>query len=162
MRAFIGIDPGLHGGLAYINPYTGKTIATPMPLIGKTLDMPKLVDWFANYIADDPVVCIERVICMPGQGLVSTGKFFFVTGVVWGIIAACRYSMFEVRSQDWKKVILEGTLKDKQAAIDYCTRMYPSVSLMATARSKKPSDGMADALCIATFAMIKYRNSGGV
>jgi crossover junction endodeoxyribonuclease RuvC len=83
-------------------------------------------------------------------------KFGFVTGVMHGIISTLAIPLYLVTPQAWKKKILAGTAKDKDAAIDYCRRVYPDVSLLATERSRKPHDGMADALCIARYAQETY------
>ena len=162
MTDVIGIDPGMKGGFAYISTNYQHIEVFAMPLLpgGKYLDMKAIIDWIRSRCYDSnptmPVVVIEKITAMPGQGVVSTGKFHFVTGVIWGIVATIGCPFREVRPQDWKKVVLEGTLKDKAAAIQYCSNMYSGVSLLATPRSKVPSDGLADALCIATYAWLSY------
>lgn len=51
-----------------------------------------------------------------------------------------------------RKVILANTAKDKQAAIDYCTANYPSISLVPQ-RKRTPQDGIADAICLAAYGL---------
>jgi crossover junction endodeoxyribonuclease RuvC len=61
-------------------------------------------------------------------------------------------SFIVVDSRKWKNRVLIGTTKDKQAAIDYCLSKFPDISLLATPRSRKHHDGIADAICISEYA----------
>lgn len=157
---WIGIDPGLHGGIA-VQYEHGLPRAFPMPLTPKNMiDLPAisdLIDSMLGYsaaldIIRPALIYIEGVNAMPGQGVSSTFKFGFVTGAVHGIIAAKGLSLQVVYPVRWKNRVLAGTKKDKEAAIDYCRLHFPDVNLLATSRSKKPHDGMADALCISEYA----------
>ena len=156
---YIGIDPGKSGGIAIIN-CADHVKVTPMILAGKDLDVSAIEDWiFGNYNhTQRTIACIEKVHSMPKQGVASSFKFGFVTGVMHGIIGTLGIPLHLVTPQAWKKEILAGTLKDKDAAIDFCRRVYPEVNLLATERSRKPHSGMADALCIARYASIKFGN----
>jgi crossover junction endodeoxyribonuclease RuvC len=147
-KTFIGIDPGLKGGLAYITNQTIK--AMPMPIAGNELDTKTIIHFLTE--EEFPVVCIEAVHSMPGQGVSSTFKFGFGTGMLHGIVRALGLPLITVAPQTWKKAILAGTDKSKEAAIDYCMRKYPTLNLYPTERSKKMSDGMAEAVCIAEYA----------
>jgi len=153
-KCYIGIDPGKSGGLvAIISDHTVET--TPMLLAGKDIDIARTTKWIHTHsIRDSTVVCIEKVHAMPGQGVTSMFKFGFVTGVMHGIISALELPLFLVTPQTWKNKILQGTKKDKAAAVDYCRRVYPRISLLATKRSRVPHSGMADALCIARYAQL--------
>ena len=155
-NTFCGVDPGMSGGLALITPINIHVI--PMPIAGNELDV-KTIMWFLSVdlgrlITDEerPLVCIEAVHSLPGNSGRSMFKFGFDTGMLHGIVRAMGLQLITVAPQTWKKAILQGTDKSKQAAIDYCMRKYPQVNLMPTERSRKPSDGMADALCIAEYA----------
>ena len=151
---YIGIDPGKSGGIAIISE-VGVEAITPMIIAGKDLDSAAIADWLYNSLSDEHATCyIEKVSAMPKQGVVSMFKFGFSTGVMHGIIATLYISMQLVTPQAWKKKILAGTKKDKDAAIDYCRRLYPDISLLATVRSRKPHSGMADALCIARYGLL--------
>ena len=159
----IGIDPGKCGGMAVIRP-DGNITVTPMFIAGKDLDIARISDWLYEQARKcKTIACIEKVhaITRPGekpQGVVSMFTFGKNVGILYGIIGALLLPLYEVAPPTWKKIVLEGTTKDKQAAIDFCARVYPHVSLLATPRSKKPHDGMADALCIARYALEKYKD----
>jgi Holliday junction resolvasome RuvABC endonuclease subunit len=158
LRRFCGIDPGLTGGIAIIlvedDPFLQMVKVRPMPIAGKDLDLTALAELLSS--KDPTIAVVENVHAMPGQGVTSMFKFGFVTGAVHGVLATLGIPRYLVSPQQWKKVILAGTLKDKQSAIDYCSRIFPSVSLLATPRSKKAHSGMADSLCLAEYCRIMY------
>ena len=162
--AVIGIDPGLSGGIAVIrNP--NQVDAIPIPATEGDLDVYKIWNW-VGYRASpyspveewNAIAYIEAVHAMPGQGVSSVFKFGYVTGILHGVIRAMKIPLKLVTPQAWKKEILAGTAKDKQAAIDYCLRVYPNVKLIATDRSRTYHSGMADALCIAEYGYRKENN----
>ena len=151
---YIGIDPGKSGGIAIISEI-GVEAITPMIIAGKDVDVAATAEWLDYHLGDMHAVCyIEKVSAMPKQGVTSMFKFGFSTGVMHGIITTLGIPMQLVTPQAWKKKILSGTKKDKDAAIDYCRRLYPDISLLATERSRKPHSGMADALCIARYGLL--------
>ena len=154
MKTYVGIDPGQKGGIAFITPEYNKVSVFAMPIAGKDIDVSVIKILFTNWAIGDVVVAIEKVHSMPGQGVSSTFKFGFGTGILHGIVRTLEFPLHLVTPQKWKKIVLEGTTKDKAAAIDFCSRVYPNVNLLATSRSRVPHDGMADAICIARYAEI--------
>ena len=154
----IGVDPGQAGGLAALRD--SEVISNiVMPMAGKRVDFDVIATWLNDLISlvkwpsgDDIVSCIEKVHTMPKQGVASSFKFGFSTGGVYGVFAAFQLPLHEVTPQLWKKTILYGTPKDKDAAIEYVRRVYPTVDLLRTPRCKKLHDGMAEAICIAEYA----------
>jgi hypothetical protein len=153
MITIVGVDPGLSGAFVSI---TGDRIdVLPMPVAGKEIDVAEIVSWFKKVVDDTVYVYIEAVHSMPKQGVSSSFKFGFVTGIVHGIVRTLDYPMFLVTPQAWKKEMLAGTDKTKQASIDFCRRAFPDVSLFRTPRSKTYDDGIADALLIAEYGRRK-------
>ena len=150
----IGIDPGKSGGVAIIDG--DIVLVTTMLLAGKDVDVAAMAGWIRDntliYNEGNVIACIEKVHAMPGNGVSSMFKFGFVTGIMHGIIGTLGIPLHMVTPQAWKKNVLAGTPKDKDAAIDFCRRVYPKVSLLATSRSRKAHSGIADALCIARHA----------
>lgn len=143
-----GVDPGKTGGIAVCdteNP--GRIKACPMPVSGKEIDGEML----ARYLSDVNLVILEKVAARPGQGVSSMFKFGMVYGIVQGVCLGRKIPFELVTPQRWKKIVLADTKKDKDAAISYCRRRFPDVSLLATERSRKPHDGMADALCLMEY-----------
>ena len=152
----IGIDIGFKGAIALID--NGHINIIPMPVNkgNKTyLNLPQITDYIFGVNPD--LIVIEKVSAMPKQGVVSVFRFGEQFGMIQGICCTL-YSpgCLLVRPQEWKKKILEGYPKgDKSASIKYVQEKYPYVSLLPTERSRKPSDGMADAICIAEWGL-KY------
>ena len=155
----IGIDPGMSGGISIMHDLQIICVA-PMPVAGRELDLSRLTFMIKTaleiYTTDKVVAYIEDVHSHPKQGVASTFKFGYVTGAVHGVLAALGVPRYTVRPMAWKKMILSGTKRDKQAAVDYITKAFPNVSLLATPRSTKPHDGMADAICISEYGYRTY------
>lgn len=143
----IGIDPGLSGGIAYISP-TGGHDARPMPLAGNEIDGHEIAAQIKAVMPD--VVILEKVHAMPKQGVSSTFKFGMGYGIVIGVCEALGIPYRLVTPKAWKKTVLAGTKKDKDAAISFVRRAYPSIDL-TPGRKRVPHDGMADAICIAEY-----------
>lgn len=151
---YLGIDPGKSGGLALIDNYTLVDVI-PTPVAGKEIDLGAIRDWLLKIIkADSCEAWIEKVGAMPGQGVTGMFNFGFSTGAVHGVLAGLNIARFIVTPQAWKKEILTGTAKDKDAAIDWCVRKYPGLSLVPKG-CRKAHNGMADALCIANYGFFK-------
>ena len=150
----MGIDPGLDGGVALILPGGVEAFVTPTIASGgggkRQFDIAGMLVLLERHpIA---LAVIEAVGPMPKQGVVSTFRFGVGFGTWLGMLAALRIPHLAVTPHAWKKAILAGTTKDKGAAIQWAQRRFPEVSLLATARSKVPHDGLADALAMAEFA----------
>ncbi|MGJ8515085.1 hypothetical protein [Carnimonas bestiolae] len=142
----VGIDIGKSGAIAAID---GKNAhAEPMPLMGKEVDGKSICELLVSLRPD--LVMVEKVGAMPGQGVTSMFNFGMSYGKVLGVLEANCIPYRLVTPQAWKKKVLAGTAKDKNAAIAFVSRAFPDLDL-APGRKQKPHDGMADALCIAEY-----------
>jgi crossover junction endodeoxyribonuclease RuvC len=152
----IGIDPGKSGAIALLSPSPEITYAVwiPMPISGGEIDVRALYQFIKSYGPDLAVV--EKVHAMPGNSSVSMFSFGKSYGIVLGVLGALGVRVELVAPQAWKKVVLAGSAKDKEAAIAYCRRAFPAVSLLSTIRCTKPHDGAADALCIARYGAMTF------
>lgn len=177
-KIFIGIDPGNKGGIAALGEDGAIDLCIIMPVAGKYIDPAALADIvYMRYSSCNVVACLEKVSAMPGQGVSSTFTFGISYGIIMGVLAAMTIPYHLVTPQTWRKEVLVGLphkakqvgkvrtpldkARDKkaikQAAIDYCRRTWPEQSLLPTKRCTKPHDGMADALCIAEYALRHYK-----
>ena len=149
---YIGIDPGQKGGIACIN--NDKVYVTAMPLAGREVDGNAIYKWLITHTLyeTNTIACVEKVHSMPKQGVSSSFKFGKNYGIVIGVLSALGVSIKLVTPQRWKRAILFDTKRDKQAAIEYCRLKYPNVNLLASKKSRVPHSGIADALCIASYA----------
>lgn len=177
-KIFIGIDPGKSGAVAALKEDGAVDLCTLIPIAGNYIDAATLSDIiYERYAYCNVVACLEKVSAMPGQGVSSTFNFGVSYGIIMGVLSSMTIPYYLVTPQAWRKDVLVGLPKQakvkgqkktdaersqdrqviKQATIDYCRRAWPELSLLASPRSKKPHDGMADALCIAKYALNHYR-----
>lgn len=153
----IGIDPGVSGAIAVMGDVQR---VMKLPRIDKDIDIIVVRDWLLDIPGDGfDLAVIEKVGAMRGpdgkkQGTVSAFTFGHATGELTGMIKTMGIPLLKATPQQWKKVVLAGTAKDKDAAIAYVRMRYPELSLLPTPRSRVPNDGMADSVCIAEYALV--------
>lgn len=143
----IGIDPGKSGALAII--YTDEA---NQPFRVKVVPFEETAyrDILATCVDSRVVCCLEKVGAMPGQGVVSMFNFGRNLGFIEGLLQANKVPYQLIPPQTWKKEF--SLSSDKQASIDVCKRLFPDINLLATARSRKENDGMAEAVLMAEYA----------
>jgi len=163
---YIGIDNGITGAVAKIYP-DGKITLSKMPI--KKIFGVEYIDetQLINLLTEDGLGCL--VVFEQGQknpmfgtkGNFSNGYSF---GVVNTVLSLGGIPHILINPRTWQGVIfkdIKGRLKNKknangittkEASIEVCRRLYPSISLYPTPRHKKPCDGFADALLMATYA----------
>lgn len=145
---FVGIDPGVSGGIAIISDtvtvysYTSET----------------LIKICKDFVSSNTsvIVAVEKVHSMPHQGVSSTFNFGMGYGRILGILEALNISYELVTPQAWKKYM--GVTHDKKTSIRKAQFLYPDVCLLPTPRCRVPSDGMAEALLIAHYAKAMYKD----
>lgn len=143
----IGIDPGKSGALAVI--YTDdasrlfRTRVVPF-------DGPAYLETLLTCVDNRVVCCVEKVGAMPGQGVVSMFNFGHNLGLIEGMLQALKIPYQLIPPQTWKKEF--SLSSNKQSSIDVCKKLFPTVNLLPTARSRKDNDGMAEALLMAEYA----------
>jgi crossover junction endodeoxyribonuclease RuvC len=155
----IGIDPGFEGGIAVID--SGVVVAAePMPVVGAKkpeIDAQRIVGLIRCLDPHKAVAVIEKVGARPGQGVVSMFRFGEGVGVIRGILASFGVSVLRPTPQQWKKVVLAGTAKDKDAAIQLVRDRWPDVELIPKGK-RVPHNGIADAVCLAEFGLLTRRS----
>jgi crossover junction endodeoxyribonuclease RuvC len=98
------------------------------------------------------VVAIEAIHAMPAQGVSSMFSMGEGFGLWKGILTALGCSWRTVTPQAWKKVVLAGYgNKDKGAAVQVASRLYPIVAGSLKTPRGRVLDGRADAICIAEY-----------
>lgn len=143
----IGIDPGKSGAIAAISCDENNQ---PFRIRVVPFEPSAYRDLLSTCVDERVVCCVEKVGAMPGQGVVSMFNFGHNLGFIEGLLQANKISYQLVPPQTWKKEFsLTG---DKQSSIDVCKKLFPDVSLLATTRSRKDNDGMAEALLMAEYA----------
>ena len=142
---YLGIDPGLKGGLALINE-NGSFAVFPY-------SDSELLNLCRCLTDSEARCCLEQVHAMPKQGVSSTFKFGLSYGYIKGVLEAYGISYQEIPPLRWKKEF--GLNSDKAASIEVCRRLFPSAVLRASSRERVDKDGMAEALLMAEYARRK-------
>lgn len=143
MTIICGIDPGQKGGVAFID--SDNVVVVPMPSI------PGLIDLFREWSPD--VVYLEKAQAMPSQGCVSMFNYGDHFGQLQGVLIALMIRYVLVPPRTWTKVIHAGCTGDdaKEKSLQAVQRLFPTVDLLATDRSRVPHQGLIDALLIAEY-----------
>lgn len=130
-NVYIGIDPGLSGGIACITCEELFTVKCPETIA----DMNDKVEAIAKLVAHTgykAYAVIEAVHSMPGQGVASTFKFGMNYGQWLGILSANKISYTQATPQKWMKWL--GSMpKDKKARKNHIKHLaqqrYPDTKI---------------------------------
>lgn len=157
MTYIIGIDPGLKGGLAFLEG--GKFYSChPMPTNNKGVDTERLNAIIINYVLDTwgdvfvkhPTAYIEKQHTRGNQG----GNFTIGTnyGRILAVLELLSIPYVEVNPQEWQAAMLTGWSADtKEAAILYCQNLGWAVPTRSNRADSPLNDGISDALVIAAY-----------
>lgn len=151
-KAYIGIDPGVEGGMALL--MDGIVIeVTAMPRTVK-----EIAEWFDDAVTRctlngiRPALIVEYQQPMPQKfrtSVKATANMMRKFGQ-WEVIAYyLTLPYHEVTPATWKKAM--GVTSDKATAIELCQRLFPGVNLVQE-RCRKAHDGIAEAILIAEWA----------
>lgn len=158
---FAGIDPGLHGGMAFIDDEANTVDVMATPTIGeKEYDVQEMKNIIIKHDTKKIFATIEQQIALPGQGLSSTlqtGKGF---GILVGLLAGLNISYQIVSAKQWQGKIFTGVpskLDTKDKSISVAKRLFPHLDFRRTLRSTKAHDGLTDATCIAEYGRRSYQ-----
>lgn len=142
MMVYVGIDPGKSGAVAIMYP---EGVIQTIPF-----NATDYVDIFYSLKDKQVKCCVEKVSAMPGQGVVSMFNFGHNFGFIEGVLQANGIPYQLVPPQTWKKEF--SLTSDKAKSIEVCQKLFPRAHLLATDRSRKPSDGIAEAVLMAEYA----------
>jgi len=99
-RVFIGIDPGIKGGIAFIYNDSYYVQPTPSTVAGMADELITLKHMGPNL---SMYCAIELVHSFPGQGVASTFKFGMNYGEWLGILATLKIPYIQVTPHKWMK-----------------------------------------------------------
>ena len=139
---YIGIDPGLKGGIAVV---TEKGDAWAKPYSNEELK------GLCKFSPEGTIAVLEKVHAMPHQGVTSTFNFGMSFGYIKGVLEAngIHYKLIDPRT--WQNAFNLRPKHTKEDSIAKVKELFPAVNLKPTRRSRKDSDGMSDALLIAEW-----------
>ena len=160
----LGIDPGLKGAFCLIKDEKVLEIF-PMPIKaarkGSVINLVSIKAWLDIIHKKYPIdfVVIEKQIVVSRQGLSSSGKTMYQFGLLVGLCTGLDIDVKIVTAIKWQKIIFPKVDQDNMKSYNYgdtkiksiafVEQNYNSSYLYTTPRQRKPSDGIADAICIA-------------
>ena len=145
MSVFIGVDPGITGGIAVLD-HDGYIIGLhAMPTMPGPIAKRQIVDArkLGAMLKGGTHVAVEQVGARPGQSVVGMFSFGTSYGIVLGVLGSMGISHQFVMPQRWQKH--HALSADKEATIGWAMRRWPELTL------RKKDDGLADALAIADW-----------
>lgn len=153
-KVTIGVDPGAKGGIAVLETATDKSLmvllAAPAPR--DTMEIRALGEKLSLYFSEYRCrAYIEHVHAMPRQGVSSMFSFGRSVGMWEGFLGAWGIRCEYVAPQTWQKLTAPmAGLTTKDRSIRFASVAFPNTPLVPKG-ARKPSDGIADALCIAYY-----------
>ena len=149
---FCGSDPGLTGGIAFIDADRYELSAHRAPIL--SVQKKRFIDcWKIMKLMDDhdpDHIYIEKQQAMPKQGLSSTFQTGFGYGVYIGMIIALGIQYTEVHSRVWKRDL--NLSSDKDESRKRASELMPRGSEFW---GLKCEDGVAEAALIAYWGATK-------
>jgi crossover junction endodeoxyribonuclease RuvC len=153
MTLLLGIDPGIHGGLAIVAIDNGTAPrlveAIDIPTVGtgakERVDAIAFRDWIAAYQPQHAY--IERAQAMPQQGSSSGFKYGRATGAIEAAIALSGIPVTIVEPSVWKRFYkLPG--KEKEASRQRALQLFPKAHALL---ARKLDHGRGEAALIALY-----------
>lgn len=150
--AFVGIDPGLTGGIAIYYPDNPTdSCVWAMPVDGKFVDADDL-SVLLTFHVPPTAIAIEHVTSRPRQAGVF--NFGLNTGIIHGVLGAMGLPFQLVASSKWKPAMGlqrypdEDYKHNKERARQVAIKLFPH---LADDLNRKKDDGKAEALLLAVY-----------
>jgi Holliday junction resolvasome RuvABC endonuclease subunit len=153
MRILLGVDPGIHGGLAVVAVVDGAAPqlveAIDIPVIGtgakERVDVAAIRAFIERH---QPIrALIERAQAMPKQGASSGFKYGRAVGAIEAAIALRSIPVEILEPSMWKRFWrLQG--KDKEGGRQQALQLFPAAH---AALARKKDHGRAEASLIALY-----------
>jgi crossover junction endodeoxyribonuclease RuvC len=147
----LGVDPGIHGGLAIVDIIDGMAPSVvaviDIPICGvkakERVDVLAIRTWLRMHQPQHAV--IERAGSMPKQGVASTFKYGRAVGSLESVIACCEIPMTIAEPGVWKRYHgLYGA--EKEASRQRALQLFPAAGALL---ARKMDHGRAEAALIA-------------
>lgn len=166
----LGVDPGMEGCWAAINEKSELIDRLVNPRVGKTgpVDLPAIINWLKSLqlpTFDKCIFAFEDVHPLYGVSVSSTGSLMESKGMIRGVLTTFAMSLqnasvVPLTPKAWQSTVwLTGDKVTKASRVDtkatslVCAkRIWPQEKFLATQKSKKPHDGIVDAMLIAEAA----------
>ena len=158
MSFVCGIDPGINGALAFLDPEAATIRIVDMPLFEFTTTKNRVkIDPYGikRELQVQPIsnMYLEEVYSSPQMGVTSAFNFGEGKGILLGVAAALDVPVTPVKPQEWKKVMRVPA--DKRAAVQRASQLFPDVAGLFKGPRGGVFDGRAEAALIALFAAME-------
>lgn len=149
-RSFLGIDPGVSGGLAVVRRLSGSITLTAVTDLA-SLTTRDVWNWLLRNCQPftECRAVLERVHAFPQQGVVSMFTFGRSYGFLQGLLTAAEIPWEEVLPKRWQKEMnispratSETKLRWKRRLCEHAQRLFPQAAIT-------PATG--DAVLLAEF-----------
>lgn len=174
-KLFIGVDPGLNGGIVVLDENGTIIEVSEIPKIGKEAHLPALNEIFLKYKDKNAHVILEQVHALFGVAAGTTFTFGMIYGILHGMIVANGFKYTLVQPKTWQKEMFAGILEirkpsktnkngkvvtgrvdTKLMAQQAQVRLFPNAKGFTTDRGKF-LDGVTDAVLIAEYGRRKLK-----
>jgi hypothetical protein len=160
----VGIDPGKHGAVAWMDGERKVIEVRDCPLAGSSLDYAAMDDLLANAQlagqGDDVRAVVEDTISVPH--VVATGARFLPAsdktlhlslGAWLALLGARGISTEVVHPKTWKRAMLAGVANDKAMEANVCKQLFQGHAVASQLHGPRGGmrDGRVDALLIAEY-----------
>lgn len=170
-KIYVGIDPGISGGIAAIDELGNVIFALPTPCLkitkkGKSksdYDIKGMVDILKSIDVSSSSVCQELTHAMPGNGGVSMYNFGRGHGIWEGMVCSLGFKQVFCTPQKWKEmypeIATDKLSKDQRAVMS--SSQISSWKRKAKSDAKKKSINKAKQLFPKSeSAMSKIKHDG--
>ena len=156
-KLFIGIDPGMNGGISFIKPEMDSDYVKAVRCPKTAHEMARLLEvgMASNGTnAKDTILFIEHVWSFPGDGRVSAFRFGYNYGLWKGLCASQEIDIYNVAPRKWQGSfdIPDKTSgrERKRWLKEHAESLYPNIKI---------TFNTADAILIASYAKDLYYDS---
>jgi hypothetical protein len=180
MKHRIGIDIGLKGAVCIFEDNKLVKLQA-LPKDGNDIpDIKAFVELILSYQLNDAHVVIEDLHSIYGSSAGSNFQFGWTCGAIEAVLITLALPYTRVQAKRWQKEMWEGVrpvtiasmekkkgqpatqkldkkgnpkfkVDTKATSLIAAQRLFPDQSFLATARSKKPHDGIVDAILIGEY-----------
>ncbi len=164
-KFYIGIDPGISGGLTCMwgNGVIKEKIVMPITKVGtrNKLDAKAITRWLKTLSAEGEVrmVGLEEQRPMHKQGVTSTFTTGRGYGTLEGIVTALDLPYEVVRPTDWQREMFKGKPKGntKVYSKEIAQQLFPGEEFRKNDKCKNLHDGLTDSTLIAEHIRRKIK-----
>ena len=149
----VGVDPGFTGAIAHLDPGSWDLKVYDIPTTGNlkgriVMNHRQVAELLRPPEVERCIGILERVGCMPGQGISSAFRFGSCAGALEMAMVGHSYEFFDPSPATWKRHFKLSS--DKDASRGLASQRFPAQSHLF---SRKKDDGRAEAALLALWGV---------